>query len=169
MKLALHRSVTFWSGILAMAFICWAWRDSTRASSFIVKDRWAVISVTSRAMVDYRAYSSPSEWKAGQLEVAGMADYIRVLNEFPLDWPRLVRGIKIEERMEFYEVGTVSGRTPNVVESCYYQESGPHTGGPSDWCLFIPYIVILTAIAAPWTVLLLWRARRRKRAEPMSG
>lgn len=27
-KPALHRSLTFWSGILAMAFIGWAWQDS---------------------------------------------------------------------------------------------------------------------------------------------
>ena len=30
MKLPLHRSIIFWSGILVMAFIVWAWRDSQR-------------------------------------------------------------------------------------------------------------------------------------------
>ena len=31
----LYRSLTFWSGILAIGFICWAWKDSfTRYASF---------------------------------------------------------------------------------------------------------------------------------------
>lgn len=35
MKLQLHRSLTFWSGLLVMAFICWAWADSARYTSGI--------------------------------------------------------------------------------------------------------------------------------------
>jgi hypothetical protein len=33
-----------------------------------------------------------------------------------------------------------------------------------DWELFIPYWLILLAVAVPWLALLIWRARRRKRA-----
>lgn len=28
MNLALHRSITFWCGLLVMGFVCWAWSDS---------------------------------------------------------------------------------------------------------------------------------------------
>lgn len=40
MKLAPHRSITFWSGILVMGFICWVWWDSERHVTVFYSKHW---------------------------------------------------------------------------------------------------------------------------------
>ena len=42
MNLALHRSVTFWSGLLVMAFIGWAWLDSLHRLCLIENGSWKI-------------------------------------------------------------------------------------------------------------------------------
>ena len=39
MKLALHRSLSFWSGLFVMGFICWAWHDSFQMGSHAILGR----------------------------------------------------------------------------------------------------------------------------------
>lgn len=42
MKLALHRSIVFWSGLLVMGFVCWAWMASVLAPAMLYKGSYEI-------------------------------------------------------------------------------------------------------------------------------
>ena len=44
------------------------------------------------------------------------------------------------------------------------QTAWMHTRPPEDWLLVLPHWLLLLAVALPWTGLLIWRARRIRRA-----
>jgi hypothetical protein len=64
----LHRSLLFWSGILVMIFIAWAWWMSMRSNSFLNWDHRRVSSYGSGLIVESRGYSkTSSDWSIGSL------------------------------------------------------------------------------------------------------
>ncbi len=147
----LSRSLTFWSGILVMAFIVWAWRDSfqrfaewddasvqiTSCNGGLMAGRFPGIE---RAPEGFSWGASPSlrpDWNAFQAALfqRGTHDGSREIYQGDLDAARDAR--------EYYQI------------SMYFQ-------GEDSWMLFVPYWLALLVIAMPWIALLLWRARRGK-------
>lgn len=123
MKLALHRSVTFWSGFLVMGFICWAWWDSVTISTNLFLGCIYADHSLSRFGVGYDVFGGG----AGGNKVS----FHRGVHHFP--------------DTEFLPA-------PEFVNS------------EASWQLVAPHWLLLLAFVLPWSSLLLWRARRRKRA-----
>lgn len=126
----LSRSVSFWSGILAMGFICWAWRDSTRHMIAMEgKFLGASIHLTNhRQSMNAGFIDKPhpsASWDLARLPATGG------------DTP---------ERDLTFEVLELD---PNI-----HGKSGTLAR------IALPHWVLLLLVAIPWSGLLLWRARR---------
>jgi hypothetical protein len=53
-KLALHRSITFWSGLLVIGFVCWAWWYSLAHFSYVARWNHAAWSFSGEVTVLYQ-------------------------------------------------------------------------------------------------------------------
>jgi hypothetical protein len=150
----LRRSVTFWSGIVVMAFICWAWRVSYEYGSFASYDR---------AMVEQaRGYVSV----ARSWDTAGISFDHSPLRPGQYDHELAPPPFYLEGQGKSLPppfTGPVTVRT--ALEWSYMKK-------PTDcFGVFVPHWLILIAVALPWLALLFWRARRGKPptiAEPNS-
>jgi hypothetical protein len=150
MKQQLHRSVTFWSGLLAMAFTAWGWWDSFHHVSGLSYRRMDVMNDDGGVHATYRP---GAHWS---LE----ARYF----DKPLQFPRfgpIQPWVFMHGR---YGGGPREGfaTLPHNVRDLYFMTTADEP--PGYWILFIPHWLLLLAVALPWLALLLWRARRRQRA-----
>jgi hypothetical protein len=149
-KLALHRSITFWSGILVMGFICWAWRDSHPFES-VARRGPALISNTKGFLcVGHLVGITGDDFHRSK----AATEYAFELLPLPFSvWGGSVRGgtpapapeDRSTETFRAAAIRSWSNVTPYRV-------------------VCIPHWFLLLAVAIPWFALLLWRARRRKPA-----
>lgn len=158
MKQQLHRSLIFWSGILIMAFIGWAWRDSMQRSSSMGHGTWDLVS--SHAGLQF----FPSSGDAVAWRFVS-----RPTNSYPL---------RVAPQWLPAPHAALSGKTnPEEVSHKVRVTEFASLRQLHDYWLsirsdmqvyFLPYWLILLAVAFPWLGLLLWRARRRKRAHAIT-
>ena len=156
MKLALHRSITFWSGLLVMAFICWAWWDSASFRSDVSMGRFGMASnyggiVTEDVLLnsglgfdysrDLHRLHGPSEIFPSpclvQRKSASEAELIAIADPYRKGQP-----ITVEQYLK-YRMDLITA---------------------PEWVIFIPYWLILLTVAAVWLLLLFLRARRRNKS-----
>jgi len=152
-KLALHRSVTFWSGVVVMVFICWAWRDSLSNLSEVVHEIGAIQSVPDGVLVSH----GTNEGSGLKLQHEPHRSFVLEVRRQRLPRPFFLRG-----KNQPLDDGQGAGK-PALTQEAWLRNwiSG---NPPRVWMLFIPYWVISLFAAIVWTGLLLWRARRRKQA-----
>ena len=144
---ALYRSLSFWSGIVVIAFICWAWRDSRDHRTRVVFKGWGVEQYKS-ALEFWPASARPGTW-----ERMPAASYL-IEEDEDLPAPFFKRGggrrdyrIHIALRKE---QRTLREKTLGRME---YQK-------PTLWRLFIPHWLILSVVGSAWLGLLILRSRR---------
>ena len=145
MKVALHRSITFWSGILVMTLLCWTWWDSM---------------------------SMTSTWRLGrhgaQTEVglSGSSLYYGTMRMLPPD-PALhhaVYGLP-----QTGPAGIVRRTARSSPNDRWFPALRHETSliGPDNRidhrALMIPLWLVLAAFVPLWLGLLFWRVHRRKR------
>ena len=155
MKLALHRSLNFWSGILIMAFICWAWRDSMNRWTYLFSDHMEASNVASTLFLAYTPNISMG-LGAEQTDLAGAPGISEQARTMPFPRPDFSRQLNDDEQVILTETCKVRGRTPEGAMVEFY------TSDTAGWACAIPHWLILLAVALPWTALLIWRANRRK-------
>jgi len=155
-RLTLHRSITFWSGILVMAFICWLWRDSFQWASAYTASRATLTNA--RGGMSMHWIGVPSDWSGSYTPAKGglsrerdrgAKDYAR------LQRPFFLRGLG----RPLPPPPPAQAKSPSVYEMLV--ENYSHVP-PRFWIIFAPHWLIVLAFAALWIVLLLWRAKRRK-------
>lgn len=158
MKQQLHRSLTFWSGILIMAFIAWAWRDSLRYHS----------AMRSK---DTEFFSACGGCGLGHLKLPFR---LWLIGKSQPDHTREpISASDIEFRTISLPTVVSAGKPapfPPYEDPREYLEARYEMTHRSslEWIFFLPYWLILLAVAFPWLGLLLWRARRRKRAHAIT-
>lgn len=179
MKLALHRSLTFWSGLLVMAFICWAWWDSTRASIYGAYRGWELRNLDCGVALGWYRGSGPD--RAGRhvrpKPVATSPEEDPFYSPpveagMRITWPRYFRKTAeedIEEAMMRYE--SIYGHyRDDPEEEISTGFLGPVFGPAGDWMFYLPYWCLLAGVLPLWLGTLLrrwrWRARLKKR-EPI--
>jgi len=139
-KLALHRSITFWCGILVMAAIAWAWQDSKENSAQArfwrcafgnqaegVCAAWYSKSVSNPKAERYQAILEPSIFESSKGTALIFVDS---------DDAEPTRRKPLMSRDE----GTIA--------------------------LFIPHWLVLLVVAAPWTGFVIWRSKRSEQPYP---
>lgn len=147
MKAQLHRSITFWSGILVMAFICWAWWDSQKHWTQCSQDRWTLKQEHSSLVVEIR----PPHHKVVRL-IFSRNEVLHFKKElFPA--PLFFATTKEVPDPKSARRGTFRRF---ILESVTQMPVGSQ-------CLLIPHWLLLLAVAFPWSVIVLWRVQRRKR------
>ena len=149
-KLALHRSLTFWSGILLMIFIGWAWRFSMTNTS---GGGWGHFFIAQGA---------------GGVEVSHHRDLHWGNDEFGISSQRKPSEVFIDE------IKLNDGSRIEVITWTFVLDP------PSAWAkplsvasdgvfrAFVPHWLLLLAVALPWVALLVWRARRRRTSSAFS-
>ncbi|WP_367871704.1 hypothetical protein [Luteolibacter sp. Populi] len=148
----LLRSVTFWSGILMMVFICWAWRDSNlRPLEFRVK-KWHFSQAFSGVTVQRYWYYQPKiMW----------GTVARHFTRHPLPAPfyASASGKSKGDDREYHRRGELEGKSVSewVPIHFEYLPRGARL-------LFIPHWLILLGVAGVWGGLLYERHRRMRRA-----
>ncbi len=141
----LRRSVTFWSGLLVMGFVVWAWS------------------------VSYRHLSIASFWRIETTHAAGGLALLVQPAATPLAVYQNEGFIKINYGKHgewIYDLAMPGDSAAIFPPLLTY--SDPSDGSSS---IFLPHWLILLAVALAWAALLLWRARRGKLqaiAEPHS-
>jgi hypothetical protein len=58
----LHRSLTFWSGILVIGFICWAWWRSVAHTDFVGVHRYGISSMQSQLHIEVNRIPIWEKW-----------------------------------------------------------------------------------------------------------
>jgi len=153
--LALHRSITFWSGILVMTFIVWAWRDSMTQTRVIGRGQWDLVS--SHAGLHFStSFGHTTDWRVTSYPHSSRQ--LRIDEDwFPL--PHYLRAEDLPER----EGEKAIHHFASVRDLGIYHLQGEERG----WACFVPYWLVLIAAGCSWLVLLLWRARRRRKGIPV--
>ncbi|WP_265594924.1 hypothetical protein [Haloferula sp. BvORR071] len=148
MKLALHRSLSFWSGLLVISFILFIWWASQFA--MVSAEAGSVKAINWCGGVSLIHNAVPSPHPAYRV------------NSYNRNWPRVlpapffIRGKEIKDPVDSWNSFGTSSSLPEWLESAYANQPR------SQWMLFIPHWMILPAAALPWIGLIAWRARRRR-------
>ena len=149
MKLALHRSITFWSGILVMGFLAWAWWDSFAANSTLVYRSHGAALNLGGLTISQNTYGAGRDFKVNRLP------HSNTFQKFPREQfqrPYVLRGSALEpsdteeptHSMEAWHRRWISSKAEDVR------------------MLRLPIWLVLLGFAAVWTALLMWRVRRRR-------
>ena len=165
MKLQLHRSITFWSGILVIAFLVWAWRDSLHhRSSFSWK--------SSGGMSCWSASNSAGVLQVGHLQQSDGERWVKVRiyrltpwNRTPVT-PESLRDAReiMAGRLFSYDKTMDWGDPRGTLE---FMRHGPAPMRPLPYFASegwrISHLAVILLSLTLWTALLLWRARRRRK------
>lgn len=149
-----YRSLIFWAGLLVLGGIAWAWRDSCQMRSSLTWKEWYVGSeesgltfgwsdVMNSPGLERKRYRSPARYPALSLSPP-FTDRGRGLR--PLD----------DEQFQQTIQDAPDRRT-------YYLELRAMSAAATVW-LYVPYWLMIVAVAGVWIVLLGWRWRRSMRA-----
>lgn len=143
-----HRSLTFWSGILVMGSICWAWRDSMTYSSYATVGKLQLWNDGALVQICWMQKKSPGKLKTGRYPDRGRAA------TGPITAPMFIRGEDSNEEGLSLKDGEALTYQNRVVAVAKW-------GLPlRAWVLLLPHWLLLLAVAMPWSGALLWRARR---------
>jgi len=146
----LHRSLSFWSGLLLISFICWAWHDSYYYRSHLYSGRSTCMSFWGGVHFSHSGSTPRIPFRVNR--VAGPQGHAHFFQR-----PFFLRGGG-QPLPSVFETNYVS---PSSYEwELHYNPYYPRSMG----LLFIPHWLIVLAIAIPWLGLLVWRARRMKRS-----
>lgn len=143
-----------------IAFIVWAWRDSSKVQTIASAYGWTLRQAGSILSI-YRteAVSNNDPW-SGRFQVdPATAPWDGAF----LAEPMLIRSTDAPEAIaRFFAVSGPGSYVPRRAEAVHLNQIffSPARG----WALLIPHWLLLLAVALPWAALLLWRARRRRLA-----
>ena len=162
MKLALHRSIIFWSGLLVMGFLAWGWWDSERNWTGLGRNGLSVSNHWSGIRLEFQneGRAKPPVFERIAYSIHFNHTPEGIVGPYfvrPTDWMGAERE-KLQEKLYPDDEPVSSfGVYDYLAMSMVIAE-------PGSWTLFIPYWLILLTVAALWLALLFWRARRCKRS-----
>ena len=142
----IYRSITFWSGALALAFLCWAWGDSTNHHSSM---RWNCFMAQSghggleiNSVYSFTGFSASRMAKPTGTTRSQMPEIVA---------PFFLRG-----------TGSPTVAVSHKASESYREEleTMMRRRSPEAWLIFIPHWIPLLSVALLWVVLLVWRERR---------
>ena len=158
----LHRSLTFWAGLLVMASLLWGWWDSMR--------HLTVLRHSDHAMISAGGGLTVSRWDGFWMTGSGFVfehgtfeGNSESLREVGLRWPIYLRnsGPVWQERMMTHFLLPGDGKPEDPLTPLLL---APVMGGQGDWMLYLPYWLLVLVLPLPWGAMLVWRWQRISRA-----
>jgi hypothetical protein len=156
----MHRSLSFWSGLLLIIFTCWAWRDSLAFDSSAARGDYKISHRAGGLEICLDSFGDPFGPYPASDSVARVPIAQSMLPDTAVrafQAPFFLRGRNAEDK---YVTFTILGE-PVSYRDRIFDAMAWHPRG--DWALFLPHWLILLALLIPWIALLAWRARRMKR------
>ena len=155
----MHRSITFWSGLLVIAFLGWAWWDSERMHSEARSELFTVGNIWGGLMI---ARHRPDPFGGGGSSDSAFVRY--PFSEFkhtPETFPAPC--LLWTEDMDGFAMNDLLWRDPdaNLTNREFLELRAYNL--VTIGVLFIPHWLLILLFMLSWTALLLWRARRRKK------
>ena len=149
----MHRSFTFWSGLLILAALIWAWRDSLHHASDVKLAPFFVGSGNGGLLMNH----DPLEKERGvnRTEILTKENGVRI-EVFPR--PFLLK----KNELPVDELDALRSHLSTSVQP-YLMRDFLRAWRPKATWFFLPYWLLLIPLALLWIVLLVWRARRRKK------
>jgi hypothetical protein len=160
-KLALHRSLTFWSGILVMIFTAWTWRDSMTYQTW--SGNRFFYAGNGSSVITFQRYTDPpfpigvpaSGFLGIQREPIAP---IKGLEYLLLPPPLFRRG-----GGDNINALVARGESLPPAKTIYDLQRNLMKLRPrADWCLMIPHWLLLAGVGVIWAGMLVCRAKRRR-------
>jgi hypothetical protein len=158
----LYRSITFWSGLLVMAFIVWAWADSQKVISVGTIGSPMAIHGHSGIMIRKTHATGTGAWR---LPIRNFYEDHVISDLFPPPFSFATAVDALERKSEIHNTlpdHRRDGALPIRIVAEYWAPEGIQRNRT----FFIPHWLLLLAVALPWSGLLIWRARRIRRGSP---
>ncbi len=155
MKLALHRSLGFWSGVLVIAFIVWAWQDSLRNSCYFRYGRWNLLHTDCGLVM--------MSWSTRHLSLEAGRSYKISTFVGPKIVARAVCFRRRAEESEWECTRRFEVDYPDLNASSpgfYFVLTARMN--PGDWVCYIPDSWLLAGFLPIWSGILVWRAKRMR-------
>lgn len=148
----LYRSITFWSGLLVMGFICWTWWYSMR---FQVHASWGrSSSITAYGHLGW--LYSPSILPQNFSYSVDFSGPASPGEPSSFGWPALLKGLN-------YDTSSLPELPDGAWSFADHMErSFALSSGLDARMLILPHWLLLLAVAVPWVGLLLWRMKAWK-------
>jgi hypothetical protein len=159
---SLYRSLTFWSGLLAILFTLWAWQDSVRNWSTLTSGPFSITSRNCGLTIFHSASPAPVRLQIFRNEniISRMDRRFGELDTLRFGRPDFGGHLEMETRRELNRTGMLDGHRRDPVLHYFY--SVPEDIPPGEWLLFIPYWCVLLTLMAFWLGLIYWRYRRMR-------
>ncbi len=182
--MGLHRSLSFWSGVLVVLYVIWAWLDSVETHNLAIAGRWEFSSRDSALAVKHELSWSNYHFSRNPIpgheiglgyQLGEDPGSLRIVSETthpnvrrirmalpgflyldPDDLDGLLRQLDqdgLDRELRRSGMGAIGGY------------GMPIGSVPPGWVLLVPYWLILLAVLVVWSGLLLWRARRIRKAK----
>jgi hypothetical protein len=153
----LHRSITFWSGLLIIAFLCWAWWDSFAYHSHATRSEFKISHHAGGIEICRDRFGDPFGPFPGSDSVDRFAIRHTMIPSSAIQLfqaPFFIRGRDGKDPVTLTIIGEPVTYREFLFDAMAWSPRG-------DWVLFLPHWLLLLVIAIPWLALLAWRARRR--------
>lgn len=152
----LHRSLTFWCGLILILFLAWGWRDSWRKRSSAARGSYGI----------FHGYGGIAFYKQSLIPPADL-QLTRVRTIYPRTHPiasmRAPLLPMIHHRQGDFPLLPEPG-TPEAFR--YFVDFGVSPSWIHDSWLYLPYWMLMAPPLLTWGWLLLRRSRRQTRAMP---
>ena len=171
----MHRSIIFWSGLLVIGFLGWAWWDSERHWSSADGGRYWGRSAWGGVFIGSRGEVPPGGTGVWPPPTSRPLSFTRRPSSATLPHAPETFAPPLFFRVEGLPAAESEAAIARIREHDVTEAPSPFTvreqiilslsfmNNPGTWTLFLPYWLIIAAAVLPWSVLLVWRARRRKK------
>ena len=159
---SLRRSITFWSGLIIILFLAWAWWDSERHWNSLHRERFFIHSAWGGLHLDQHFSPVPASWPAFERKPPELLYKHR---HEPFPGPFLLREGRIWDEGSEELLARAQRNRDKTVEytTQEFMKFSSLFGRSRDWVLFIPYWLLILSTAMAWTALLFWRSQRKRR------
>ncbi len=156
----LHRSLLFWSGILVMVFIAWAWWISYRGTARAIRGDWYAENASGGVSLA-KMHAPPGSIFHNAYAYTPAPGLISIELLPAPQWVR-GQGLRPTSIMEAVEFHTDWEPAADSSDAAHRERRFRHLETDS-WLLFIPHWLMLFLTAAAWSGMLLWWRRRMRR------
>jgi len=165
----IHRWKTLWLGILVIAFLTWAWWQSTHTSVFFrcyqISGRHAGAGISLSRWAPDPKPASPLGWHLQQIDPSN-----KVWRQASFEAPEILHITHETDELLKYHALEPTGKTLNPRNAAALHFMPALTRGiPGYRAIFLPHWLLILTFTAIWAALLFSRSRRLRHLTKPAG